>query len=86
MNKKQSKKLIKESAIFRKNYASWLKKYPAKFVLIKNTEVVGFFDTLEQAFSKGTAQFGLADFFIEQILPKETNNISFLGQTFPISI
>ncbi|MBI2607191.1 MAG: hypothetical protein HYW49_14035 [Deltaproteobacteria bacterium] len=72
--------LAKEREVFDKYIAEWREAHMGKFVLINGEEVVGFFDTIDGAFAEGTKRYGLKDFFIEQILPVGTVNISFLGQ------
>ena len=68
----------------RKTYEShieeWRATHVGQFVLIKGNEVIGFFDTLDKAFDKGSQRYGMSDFFIEQILPADTVNVSFIGQ------
>ena len=74
-----------ETEIFENNYKEWLKKYPLKFVLIKDTNIIDFYDSLESAFKVGAENFGLDDFFIKQILPDDTINISFYGKNYFIA-
>ena len=73
-----------ERAIFGENYAAWSQSpsHAGRFVLIKNREVIGFYDSLDAAFSAGADKFGLDDFFIEQIAPPAHTNVTFLGQRF----
>ena len=40
----------------------WAKAYPRKFVVVKGEEVVGFFDTLDEALTAGASKFGLTSF------------------------
>ena len=49
------------------------------FVLIKGTEVVGFYPSLQQAFAEGSKRFGLTPFFVKQIIPANPLNVSFFG-------
>jgi predicted acetyltransferase len=69
-----------ERKIFDDHVEEWRSSHGGKFVLIHGKEVVGFYDSLQKAFSQGTKLYGMADFFIEQILPAETVNVSFIGQ------
>lgn len=73
-------RLAVERKTFKENLANWRQSHVGKFVLIKNTDVIGFYDSLEQAFSKGSSLFGMDDFFIQQILPADSVNISFVGR------
>ena len=40
---------------------------PGKFVVIKGTEIVGTFDTLELALTEATRRFGLAPYLVRRI-------------------
>jgi hypothetical protein len=45
----------------------WAKAYPRKFVVVKGEEVVGFFDTLDEALTAGASKFGLTSFLVRQL-------------------
>jgi len=49
----------------------WLLAHEGKFVLIKGKELLGFFDTLEQAYSEGLKRLGNTPFLIKQVLKEE---------------
>ena len=72
--------LKKENEIFNSSLEEWRKTHMGQFVLIKGEEVIGFYASLETAFAEGMKRYGLEDFFIEQIIPRETVNVSFVGQ------
>jgi len=40
--------------------------YPGKFVVIRNQDVIGSFDTMQDALSAGTRQFGLSAFLVRR--------------------
>ena len=61
------------------NLEDWRRMHMGEFVLIKGSEVIGFFQTLNEAFDKGTSLFGLQPFFVHQISPEDAVNISFCG-------
>lgn len=69
-----------ERKVFDDHIEEWRSSHVGEFVLIHGKEVVGFYDSLQKAFSQGTELYGMADFFIEHILPAETVNVSFIGQ------
>lgn len=75
----ENKKLELEKATFEKHLAEWQISKLGEFVLIKGTDVVGFYPSLEEAFNEGLNKFGIEDFFVEQIIPPGATNISFLG-------
>jgi hypothetical protein len=72
--------LAVEVTIFNDHLAEWRKSHMGKFVLIKGTEVVGFYGSLEQAFTVGTGRFGLEPFLVRQIVPGDVVNVSFYGR------
>lgn len=72
--------LERETAIFQANLEKWQQSHVGEFVLIKGDEVVGFFPRLDEAFAEGTRRFGLENFFIKQIMPKDSVNVSLLGK------
>jgi hypothetical protein len=63
--------LEKELAFFNKNKAEYLKQYKDKFILIKGLELVGSFDTDEQAYKAGIERFGNQPFLIKQVFEQE---------------
>lgn len=73
--------LEKERKVFESNIEAWREKHMGEFVLIKNDETVGFYASLADASKKGFELFGLEDFFIKQIQPKDTVNVSLMGRS-----
>jgi hypothetical protein len=59
--------LEKELAFYEKNLENWLSIYPGKFVLVKGEELVGVYDTNEQALITGASLFGLASYLIRRV-------------------
>jgi hypothetical protein len=72
--------LIDEGRVFEEHITEWRDSHAGEFVLIKGEEVLGFFDSLELAFRTGTERFGLDPFFVKQIIPADSINVSFFGQ------
>jgi hypothetical protein len=72
--------LAVEQETYEQHLAAWRQDKVGKFVLIKGNEVVGFFDTLAEAFDEGARRFGLDDFFVDQIRPEGVTNVTFVGQ------
>lgn len=72
--------LEKESELFNTKLEEWRGSRLGKFVLIKDTTVIGFFDSLNVAFDAGSTQYGLEPFFVKQIAPRDTTNVSFVGR------
>jgi hypothetical protein len=56
-----------EIAFYEKNLEKWLTMYPGKFVLVKGMELVGVYDTNEQALATGASLFGLTSYLIRRV-------------------
>jgi predicted acetyltransferase len=69
-----------EVQVFHAHLEEWRHSHLGEFVLIKGGNIVGFFPSLEQAFTEGTHRFGLAEFFVKRITPGDTVNVSLLGK------
>lgn len=72
--------LDRETSIYQIHIDEWRKSHLSEFVLIKGHEVIGFFSSLNEAFSLGTKRFGLDEFFVKQITPTDSVNVSLLGR------
>ncbi len=60
-----------EQAFFEEMRAEYCKDHLDKFVLIKNRETFGFFQTEEDALEAGIAKYGIQPFLIKKIVPEE---------------
>jgi hypothetical protein len=58
-----------ERELFEQRREQLLAEHPGKFVLIKESEVVGAFNTIEEAIAEGARRFGLQPFLVRQIVP-----------------
>jgi hypothetical protein len=74
-----------ESTLFESKLEEWRKLYTGSFVLIKGDQLVGVFPTLSEAFSEGLNRFGLENFFVKQITPRNNVNVSLLGRSLHAS-
>ncbi len=63
--------LKKEVQTFKAHKKEFLSKSKGKYVLIKNSEIIGFFDNAENAYREGLKKFGNVPFLIRQIAEKE---------------
>jgi len=61
--------LEKEFQYYLDNQEDFVKKYSNKFLVIKNQEVVGVYNTKEGAYDDATSKFELGTFLIQQCLP-----------------
>lgn len=73
--------LESERKVFDQNIDSWRQSHKDQFVVIKDSQVIGFFSSLQEAFDAGSEQFGLDDFLLEQIVDRNSVNVTFLGLT-----
>jgi hypothetical protein len=60
-----------ELAYYKAHKDEWLKSHRERFVLVKGEELVGTFDTYEQAIREGARRFGLANFLVRRVTEPE---------------
>lgn len=60
--------LDKEYKFYRENQSDFIKKYKGKFLLIKGEQVVGAFDTREEAYNNAVQQYKLGTFLIQECI------------------
>lgn len=63
------KPLDQETRTYQENLAAW-KEHEGRFVVIRGTEVAGFFDDYEEALDNGYKRFGVTAFFVKQVRAK----------------
>jgi len=59
--------LAQEIKYYYENLAEWLKSQSGKFVVIKDQELIGFYNTFDEALSIGAKKFGLQSFLVRSI-------------------
>ena len=59
--------LSREQAVYEANLSRWLQEHGAAHVLIRGDEVVGFYETRDEALAAGYARFGVVPLFVKQI-------------------
>ena len=74
--------LEKEMATFDDHLPEFLMSSMGKFVLIKDTEVVGIYDSYQDAMTAGYKQFALVPFLVKKVAPSE--QVSFFTRDFVI--
>jgi hypothetical protein len=60
-----------ELAYYKAHRDEWLKSHRDRFVLIKGEQLVGTFDTEEQALRTGARQFGPTSFLVRRVIENE---------------
>ena len=63
--------LREEREFFEANRAALLKEHAGKFALIRGRELVGTFDSDENAYTEGVKRFGTSPFLIRRIAEKD---------------
>jgi hypothetical protein len=56
-----------ELQFFAENKAKWLPVHAGKFVLVKEKELLGVFDTTDAALAEGARRFGSQSFLVRQV-------------------
>jgi hypothetical protein len=60
-----------ERQFYSENLATWLTQHPGKHVLVKGRELIGAFDTNEEALSEGARHFGLEPFLVRRVQERQ---------------
>ena len=63
--------LEEERDYYDQHLDEWLRQYPGRFVLVKGAELVGAFDTMEDALAEGARRFGLTSYLIRRVEPTQ---------------
>lgn len=59
--------LDKERKFYKKKHPQLVKTSLGKFVVIKGDEIIGIFNTVEEALGEGARRFGLQSFLVREI-------------------
>lgn len=59
-----------ECRTFDEHLEEWLRSHSGRVVLIKDSDVVGFFDDEPAALGEGARRFGLTSFLVRRVDPK----------------
>jgi hypothetical protein len=68
--------LENERKYFEQHHDEWLKQHSGKFVLVKNEELIGVFDTQQEALVEGARRFGTESFLVRQV--EETEQLIYI--------
>lgn len=60
--------LVEEREFYAQHLPDWLREHVGKFVLVKNHDLVGFYDTADTAIEEGVQRFGLTSFLVRQVI------------------
>ncbi len=64
--------LGQERQFYTEKKAEWLPIHAGKFVLIKGDELIGVFNTVDEALAEGARRFGLGPFLVRRVEVQET--------------
>lgn len=65
-----------ERQYFAQHHAELIAKHLGKFVVIKGEELIGVFNTIEEALSEGARQFRLESFLVREVTIKDPQDIN----------
>ena len=68
--------LENERKYFAEHRADLLARYAGQFALVKDEELLGTFNTIEEALAEGARRFGLQPFLVRQITAAEEKEIN----------
>ena len=68
--------LEKERQYFSENHAELLSRHLGKIVLVKGGELIGAFNTIEEALAEGARRFGLTPFLVREVSATEEKEIN----------
>jgi hypothetical protein len=58
-----------EQRVFDEHLADWLRSHAGRVVLVKDSDVIGFFDDEPAALEEGARRFGLVSFLVRRVDP-----------------
>jgi hypothetical protein len=59
--------LDEERQYYQENQAEWLKQYAGRIVLVKGRQLIGVFNTPDEAMAEGARRFGLTNFLVRRV-------------------
>ena len=68
--------LEKERQYFSEHHAELLSRHQGKVVLIKDDQLIGAFNTIEEALGEGARRFGLKPFLVREVTATEEKEIN----------
>jgi hypothetical protein len=68
-----------ETAFFDSMRAEWLKDHGGEWALVRGRELLGFFPSLEEAYTHGRDRFGIDPFLVKRVVPTDPVEILHRG-------
>lgn len=63
--------LEQERQYYEENKEAWLTQHRDRFVLVKGRDLLGVYNTIDEAITEGARLFGLDSFLVRQVRPFE---------------
>jgi len=76
--------LVRERQYFSEHLAELIAQHLGKFVVIRDDELIGTFNTIEDALAEGARRFGLTPFLVRQVTNAEEKEINIPALTLGI--
>jgi len=76
--------LEKERQYFSDHHAELISRYLGKFVVVKDDQLIGAFNTIEEALAEGARRFGLEPCLVRQVTAAEEKEINIPALTLGI--
>jgi hypothetical protein len=65
-------RLTVETELYEAHKSEWLKSHRDEFVVVKGTDLLGFFPNFHHAYRAGVEKYGMdADFLVKRVVPQE---------------
>jgi len=65
-------RLSTETELYEAHKAEWLKAHRGEFVVVKGSDLLGFFTDFHDAYSAGVEKYGIDnDFLVKRVVPQE---------------
>jgi hypothetical protein len=78
MDKAPLTRLSVETELYESHKSEWLKIHRDEFVVVKGTDILGFFSDFHQAYSAGAEKYGLeTDFLVKRVVPQDPVFVEF---------
>ena len=76
--------LEKERQYFLEHRAELLSAHSGKIVLVKDDQLIGAFNTIEEALAEGARRFGLTPFLVREVTASEEKEVNIPALTLGI--
>jgi len=65
-------RLTQETELYEAHKSEWLKRHRDEFVVVKGSDLLGFFPNFHEAYFAGSEKYGAGtDFLVKRVVPQE---------------